>query len=153
MMRVLMSRRITEAVEIAAPVALVWQVFSRLEDWPLWFPALTALERAGTGPIVVGEAFTLALQFRGRGTRVKVRVSESAPARVRWSGRSFAVTGDHAFFAEAIDDHRSRFCSDEIFSGLPVALIPRAIFKELSAECRAGLARFRTLVEAATLAP
>jgi len=152
-MRVHMSRRITEAVEIAAPIERVWRVFSRLEDWPRWFPALTALERAGTGPLLVGEAFTLALQFRGRGTRVKVRVTESAPARVRWSGRSFAVTGDHAFFVEPLDEHRSRFCSDEIFSGLPVALIPRAIFEELSAECRAGLERFRTLVEATTLAP
>jgi hypothetical protein len=148
-----MSRRITEAVEINAPLSRVWQVFSRLEDWPRWFPALTALERAGTGPLAVGEALTLALSFRGRGTRVKVRVTESAPSRVRWSGRSFAVTGDHAFFAEAIDEHRSRFCSDEIFSGLPVALIPRAIFGELSAECQAGLARFRTLVEDTALAP
>jgi hypothetical protein len=147
------SRRITESVEIAAPIAHVWQAFARLEDWPRWFPALTALERAGTGTLVVGEALTLALAFRGRSTRVKVRVTESAATRVRWSGRSFAVTGDHAFFAEPLDDHRTRFCSDEIFSGLPVALIPRSIFEELRAECRAGLARFRTLVEATTLAP
>jgi hypothetical protein len=148
-----MSRRIVEAVEIDAPVARVWQAFNRIEDWPAWFPTLTAVERRGIGPLAVGDEITLALAFRGHGSRVKVRVAESAATRVRWTGRSFAVTGDHAFFAETIATDRTRFTSDEIFSGLPVALIPRSIFAELTGECRAGLERFRALVERAPLHP
>jgi hypothetical protein len=125
----------------------VWRAFCQVESWPRWFPTLTAVARPASGPFALEEHIVLSLGFRGRGTRVDVRVVESAEGRVRWVGRSFGVTGDHAFFVEPLGDGRARFGSDEIFTGFPVRLLPRFVWNELTAECRRGLERFRTLVE------
>ena len=142
-----MSREIRHAVEIAAPAERAWSVFCDLATWPRWFPTLERVERPGSGPFRLGEELVLHLAFRGRGAPVKVRVEELGLERVRWVGRSFGVTGDHAFFTERVDEGRCRFASEEVFSGFPVRLIPGFLFAEIERETVAGLERFRRLVE------
>ncbi len=142
-----MSIRILHAVEIAAPQAAVWAAFVKLEDWPRWFPALTKLKREALGAFTTDERFTLCLSFRGHGADVGVKVVEhDPPRRVRWVGRNLGVTGDHAFFTEVISPMRTRFVSEETFSGLPVRFIPKEIFGELEDATRLGLGRFAALV-------
>jgi hypothetical protein len=143
-----MSRRLEHAVEIAASAEACWQTFCRIEEWPRWFPTMQRVERSAAGPLFVGEALTLHLAFRGHGSAIRVRVEEVAPRRVRWVGKSFGVTGDHAFYVEAISATRCRFVSDETFFGFPVRLIPRFVFDELRRETDAGLERFRRMVPA-----
>ncbi len=140
-------RRLLSAIELAVPAEACWRAFLRLEDWPRWFPTLRRVERRGLGPFRVGDEMTLHLDFRGRSTRVAVRVAEIGPDRMRWVGRSFGVTGDHAYRVEPLGEGRCRFVSEEIFSGLPVRLIPGRIFDELEREHAHGMDRFRRLVE------
>jgi len=142
-----MSKNVHHAVEIAAAAENAWSVFGRTEDWPRWFPTLQRLERSATGALTVGESLVLHLALFGRSAAVTIRVAEVAPHRVRWTGGSFGVTGDHAFWVERIDDTRCRFVSDETFSGLPVRFIPKRVFGLLERETEAGLQRFRRLVE------
>ena len=142
-----MSIRLLHAVEIDAPQVQVWAAFAKVEDWPRWFPALARLERAATGEFTPDERFTLCLSFRGHGAQIVVKVLEhDPPRRVRWVGRNLGVTGDHAFFTEVISPVRTRFVSEEIFSGLPVRFIPRKIFSELEDATRLGLERFAAIV-------
>jgi hypothetical protein len=143
------TRRLAAAIELDVPAAACWQAFLRLEDWPRWFPTMQRLERAAaTPPFTVGEELVLHLAFRGRGAPVRVRVLEVSPTHVRWSGRSFGVTGDHSYRVESLGERRCRFLSEEIFSGLPVRLIPRFVFAELQREHDVGMERFRRLAEA-----
>lgn len=146
-----MSRHLHHAVEVAVPADACWAAFARVVDWPRWFPTLVRVERPERegllAPLRLGERLVLHLGFRGYAAPVPVRVEELGDRHVRWVGRSFGVTGDHAYRAEPIDGARSRLVSDEIFSGLPVRLLPRAIFGELDRETVAGLARFRQMVE------
>ncbi len=147
-----MSRRVYHFVDLAVSPEAAWDAFCRIEDWPRWFPALSAVERAGRGPFLVGERMSLQLSFRGHGAKVAVQVTHSRPGReVRWLGGSFGVTGDHAFRIEAIDRpdgvRRARLVSEEVFSGLPVRFLPRSIFAQLTRDTEAGLQRFKTLVE------
>jgi len=141
------AKRILHTVEIATAAERAWSVFFDLKTWPTWFPTLTKVERHDHGDFRLGENLVLHLAFRGRGAPVKVRVEETSLLRVRWIGTSFGVTGDHAFFAERIDEARCRFGSDETFSGFPVRLIPGFLFDEVRRETEAGLDRFRRLVE------
>jgi hypothetical protein len=142
-----MSRKVHAEIELLASAEACWRIFGRVEDWPRWFPVMERVERSGSGPITIGEELVLHLAFRGRGAPVRVRVSEVGPRHVRWSGRSFGVTGDHRYSVEPLGDARCRFSSDETFSGLPVRLIPRFVFAELEREHEAGMERFRRLVE------
>lgn len=137
---------VLQSVEVDAPLFAVWQKFCDVPAWPQWFPALTAVKRDSTTPFVIGEAFTLSLAFRGHTSDVKVKVVAVSATTVRWIGNSFGVTGDHAFRAESIDPTRTRFTSEEHFSGFPVRLLPRSIFRELELEAKAGLERFRALL-------
>jgi hypothetical protein len=147
-----MSRRVLHGIELDATPEAAWDAFARVEAWPRWFPSLTAVERPTTGAFTVGERLRLRLAFRGRGANVDVRVTHATLGReVRWLGRSYGVTGDHAFRVEVVTRpdgvRRARFVSEEIFSGLPVRLLPRSIFDEVERETVAGLARFKALVE------
>ena len=142
-----MPRVVHSEIELAVPAEACWRVFLNVQDWPRWFPAMQRIERGASGPIVVGEALVLHLAFRGRGASVKVKVSDAGPRHVRWSGRSFGVTGDHRYSVEPLGDARCRFASHETFSGLPVRLIPGVVFAELEREHEAGMERFRRLVE------
>jgi uncharacterized membrane protein len=48
-----------DSIEIDAPAALVWQVFSDVESWPEWTPSVTSLVgRDGTG-LDVGKRFAI----------------------------------------------------------------------------------------------
>ncbi len=145
-----MARRIRQAVEIAASPEACWRAFRRRAEWPRWFPLLESLEGPpGDVELVVGDELHLRLVFHGRGATVRVHVAEVEPGRrVRWLGRGFGVTGDHAFSVEPAAGG-ARFVSDETFSGLPVRLLPRRLFDALEREAAAGLARFAALVTAA----
>jgi hypothetical protein len=142
------TRRLAAAIELAVPAEACWRAFLKTEDWPRWFPTLQRLERAAAAaPFSVGEELVLHLAFRGRGAPVRVRVLEVSPSHVRWSGRSFGVTGDHSYRVEPVGEGGCRFLSEESFSGLPVRLIPRFVFAELQREHDLGMERFRELVE------
>ena len=47
--------RYATAVEVAAPVGVVWRVLEDVEAWPRWTPSMTSVSRTATGPLTVGE--------------------------------------------------------------------------------------------------
>src|SRR5215207_7010074 len=44
-----------EDVTVRAPVADVARVLQAVERWPSWHPAVSSVERRGSGPLTVGE--------------------------------------------------------------------------------------------------
>jgi uncharacterized membrane protein len=47
------------AIEIAAPQALVWEVFSDVERWPEWTPSVTTLKALDGPGLAVGSRFEI----------------------------------------------------------------------------------------------
>ena len=138
-----MATRVISHVDVPLASDLVWARFLRVEDWPRWFPALTAVE-CDQPALALGARLTLHLSMGGRGAKVTCSVKQLDDHRVRWVGRAFGVTGDHSFFVEPHGDG-SRFTSDESFSGLPLLVVPKRYLDALKVEADAGLQRFAAL--------
>ena len=140
-----MATRVVSHVDVPLPPDEVWARFLRLNDWPRWFPALTAVD-CNRPQLAVGAQLTLHLQMAGRGAKVTCTVQQLDDQRVRWVGRAFGVTGDHSFFVERRGDG-ARFTSDETFSGFPLLLVPKRYLEPLQLEADAGLLRFAALCQ------
>jgi uncharacterized membrane protein len=48
-----------DSIEIDAPAALVWQVFSDVESWPEWTPSVTSLVGRDGAGLDVGKRFAI----------------------------------------------------------------------------------------------
>lgn len=46
--------KVTDAIGIGAPPAIVWQVTQDVERWPEWTPTVTAVRLPGGGPLRLG---------------------------------------------------------------------------------------------------
>jgi len=142
-----MAVRISHSIEIARSATACWRIFCDVAGWPRWFPMLEGTRREQVGTFARGERMTLRLVFRGRGVDVPVRIEEVQEGRrIRWIGRNLGVTGDHSFSVEAHGE-ATRFTSEEVFTGLPLRLLPKRLFEELERETLLGLERFRALAE------
>ncbi len=138
-----MSTRVVSHVDVPLPPDEVWARFLRLEDWPRWFPALTAVE-CDRPALTLGAQLVLHLQMAGRGAKIACIVKQLEERRVRWVGRAFGVTGDHSFFVTS-QGTGTRLTSDETFSGLPLLLVPKRYLDLLKVEADAGMQRFGAL--------
>jgi hypothetical protein len=120
------TRTIRSAIEIEAPLELVWSVLTDFSSYPDWNPIIRRLRgrpRAG-GRILIRSQPPGA---RGIVHRPTV-VAWSPPHELRWratvlSARLFS--GEHGFRLEPRDNGRVRFVQDETFSGLLVPLYAR----------------------------
>ena len=116
------TRTIRSAIEIRAPLDLVWGVLTDFASYPEWNPHI----RRVTGNVAEGARITINTQPPG-GRMIVMRptvVTWEPPNEVRWrskfvSGRLFS--GEHGFRLEPTAPDRVRFVQDETFSGV---LIP-----------------------------
>ena len=138
-----MATRVISSVVVPLSPEETWARFLRLENWPRWFPTLTAIE-CSRPALAVDAELTLHLSMGGRGAKVTCFVKHLDARRVRWVGRSFGVTGDHSFHVEP-HAGGTRFTSDETFTGLPLLLVPKRYLDALKVEADAGMQRFAAM--------
>ena len=117
------TRTIRSAIEIRAPLDVVWRVLTDFDAYPAWNPHV---RRVVGKPRIGGR---LGIHTRPPGGRTVVMrpiILEWAPPReLRWratfvSPRMFS--GEHGFRLEELGPNRVRFSQDETFSGLMVPL-------------------------------
>ena len=120
------SRTIRSAIEIRAPIEVVWHELTDFARYPEWNPIVRELRgRPREGGRVLIRSHPL-----GRFPVVlRPRVlAWSPPHELRWrssfiSARLFS--GEHGFRLEPLDGDRVRFVQDETFRGLLVPLYAR----------------------------
>ena len=124
------TRTIRSAIEIRAPLDVVWGVLTDFAAYPEWNPHI----RRVLGTVKQGARIALHSQPPG-GRMIVMRptvVTWEPPHELRWrstfvSRRLFS--GEHGFRLESSGADRVRFVQDETFSGLMVPVYSRLRLK------------------------
>lgn len=120
------TRTIRSAIEIRAPVEVVWSVLTDFASYPDWNPLVRRLH----GRPRVGRRVTILSQPPGaRGLAfAPIVVAWSPPHELRWRSTLISrlvFSGEHGFRLEPIDDGRVRFVQDETLTGVLIPLYSR----------------------------
>jgi hypothetical protein len=120
------TRSIRSAIEIRAPLDVVWRVLTDFDAYPDWNPHI----RRVLGKPRAGSRITIHSQPPGGRTIVMrpVIVSWSPPNEMRWRGTFLfrrLFTGEHGFRIDPTPSGGVRFSQDETFSGVLVPLYAR----------------------------
>lgn len=119
-------RTIRTAIEIRAPLDVVWRVLTDFSAYPEWNPHI----RQVLGRPRKGGRLTIHSTPPGARTVVMrpVVVTWSPPNELRWRGTFIShrlFSGEHGFKLDEIGPQRVRFSQDETFRGLLVPLYSR----------------------------
>jgi uncharacterized protein YndB with AHSA1/START domain len=113
-------------IEIGAPLEVVWDVLTGVDDWPRWF---TEGESAAiAGPVAPGTTFRM--KGRAPGT-IKARIeSAEKPHVLAWTGRVLGISAIHVWRLDR-SDAGTRVQTQESMEGFPVRLLRAALQKKL----------------------
>lgn len=133
------STTIEHQVLIHAPVAIVWNVLTALDDYPSW----NRYAIRAHGQLVVGGEVEIVVRLGSGTQRVNNRVLEVSPQqRLCWVSLNwyqFLVRGTRCRVLEPLSDASTRFRETEIMQGslarLVVGLMRPQLAAGLQAEC------------------
>ena len=98
----LSDTRASDSIDIDAPVAVVWSVYSDVERWPEWTASVTSVELLPNGPLAVGS---------------RARIKQPRLPKVEWTvtaldaGREW-VWGNESPGASTVAAHSLRALDD-----------------------------------------
>ena len=119
-------RTVSDAIDIPASPATVWQVLAQTDRYPEWNPFMTM-----SGRLAVGERLTVTIR-PGRRTmtfRPTVLAIEDGTL-IRWRGTAGVrgiFDGEHELRVEPGPGGSTRFVQREAFSGLLVPVLRRVL--------------------------
>jgi len=111
--------------QIEAPPQLVWEVLTRLEDWPDWNTDVKWMRF--DGPLAPGTEFRWKA---GPGTIVSRLDKVEAPNYISWHGRTLTIDAYHEWWLEARDGG-TFVRTEEAFFGLLARVLRRSLQKML----------------------
>lgn len=117
---------IREEIEIVAPLAIVWNVFSRLEEWDDWNTACQSCHLVEGEEMAEGACFSFVVRPFTLPIKVKPRITDCQPGeKVVWEGKRIGIHAVHTWiFREA--NGSVTLTSSESFSG-PLIWLARLI--------------------------
>lgn len=123
---------IREEIEIAAPMRVVWAIFSALEKWDDWNSACQSCHLIEGEEMAAGACFSFVVRPFILPFKVKPRITECQPGqKVVWEGERLGIHAVHTWlFREA--NGRVTLISHEEFSGpliwlAKLTLVPRRL--------------------------
>ena len=118
---------IREEIEINAPLSVVWQVFSCLEEWENWNAVCRSCHLIEGSAMSEGACVSFVVRPITLPIRINPRITRCIPGReVVWEGERFGIHAVHTWtFREERD--RAVLLSSEAFSG-PLIWLGRLIF-------------------------
>jgi hypothetical protein len=118
---------IEESVDINAPLPVVWNVFSAMEDWQNWNPVCENCCIISGDGMAQDTCFTFQMRPYYLPIKVMPTITKCEPGkRVIWEGRRFGVQAVHSFIFEE-KENSVRLTSSETFRG-PLLWLSKLIF-------------------------
>jgi uncharacterized protein YndB with AHSA1/START domain len=128
-------------VLIEAPIEIVWQVLSDIENWPRWNKSVSKIRV--TGPIVPGTSFVWA----GGGSKIVSRLEDvDPPKRIAWSGKTLGIRAIHVWELAA-EGNGTHVHTVESFEGLVARLFRGFARKTLAKALDQGVSSLKTEAE------
>jgi len=128
-------------IDIKAPLEVVWQLHSDVNQWPTWHSDITAAHAE--------EVFQPGASFdwTSFGFSVTSTIYNVADrARVLWGGTADGITGVHEWLFDATSDG-VHVTTNESFAGEPVAADPAAMQSMLDASLTSWLKHLKAAAE------
>lgn len=108
---------IREEIEIAAPMPIVWGVFSRLEEWDDWNSACQSCHLVEGEEMAAGACFSFVVRPFTLPIQVKPRITKCKPGEeVVWEGDRLGIHAVHTWTFRQVDGSVT-LISHEEFSG------------------------------------
>jgi hypothetical protein len=118
---------IEESIEINAPLPVVWNVFSAMEDWQNWNPVCENCCIISGDGMAQDTCFTFQMRPYYLPIKVMPTITKCEPGKlVIWEGRRFGVQAVHRFIFEETKNS-VRLTSSETFRG-PLLWLSKLIF-------------------------
>jgi len=128
-------------IDVAAPPQVVWEVLTRLENWPNWNADVKSMSFAG--PLAPGSEFRWKA---GPGTIVSTLERVEAPNYIAWRGRTLTIDAYHEWWLEPRDGG-TQVRTQESFSGLLARLLRGTLQKALDKSFKDALERLKREAE------
>ena len=117
---------IREEIEITAPLAIVWNVFSRLEEWDEWNTACQSCHLVEGEETAAGACFSFVVRPFTLPIKVKPRITNCVPGEeVVWEGKRLGIHAIHTWTFREVNGSVA-LTSSETFSG-PLIWLARLI--------------------------
>jgi uncharacterized protein YndB with AHSA1/START domain len=131
----------TRSIDIATPPEVVWDVLTRLGDWPQWNPDVKSM--SFDGPLEPRSTFRWKA---GPGTIVSTLEEVDPPRYVRWRGKTMSIKAMHEWRLEPRDGG-THVETKETFSGLLPRLMRGSLQKTLDRSLEEGLEHLKRASE------
>jgi uncharacterized protein YndB with AHSA1/START domain len=128
-------------IEIAAPPEVVWEVLTRLENWPNWNSDVKWMRL--DGPLAPGTEFRWKA---GPGTIVSTIDRVEPPRYISWHGRTLTIDAYHQWWLEPRDSG-TFVRTEEPFFGALARLLRRPLQKTLDKSFADSLERLKREAE------
>ena len=130
-----------QAIEIAAPPEVVWEVLTTFDQWPKWNPDVKSMSFDGT--LAPGSEFRWKA---GPGTIVSTLERVEPPRAATWRGRTMSIKALHEWRLEPRDGG-THVETEESFSGLLARLFRGSLQKNLDKTLSDGLEHLKREAE------
>ena len=118
---------IEESVMINAPLPVVWQVFSQMEDWEGWNPVCENCCIISGDSMAENTCFTFSMRPYYLPIKVQPTITKCDPGKeVIWEGNRFGVYAVHRFIFDE-KENGVQLTSSESFRG-PLLWLSKLIF-------------------------
>ena len=117
-------------IEIDAPIEVVWNVLTAIDNWPTWNPDVKSVSLGG--PVAEGTTFRWKA---GPGTITSTLVRLDRPRLIAWSGQTLGIRAIHGWHLEGRDG-ATHVRTEESYSGLVARMFRRPLRKVLERTLR-----------------
>ena len=131
-----------EEVVVKAPPETVWDVISKIDEWPRWNADIK--EARIEGDLAPGTSFTWKA---GPGTIRSTLREVDRPHVLGWTGRTMGIPAIHVYRLEQADG-QTRVVLEESWNGVLSRLLRKPFQKTLDKAVRDGLRAVKTEAEA-----
>jgi len=109
---------IKETIEVNAPMARVWGIFARMNDWKNWNSACENCRLESGSEIAEGVCFNFMLRPYYLPMKVTPKVIQCEPGKkVVWAGGRLGIQAEHTFYFNE-ENSKVTVTSVEVFKGL-----------------------------------